>query len=102
MSENQIEKGTVLVMTSGSYSDYCISDHLRATHSFDPENAAERFKASGKYLVYDEHCREESPNGSHDRFMAWLIEEGLVEPVEPDVVREWYLGSDERLEPKVR
>lgn len=102
MSESQIEKGTLLVMTSGCYSDYSINDYMRVKQSFDPEAVVERFKASGKYLIYNKHRGKEIPNGSHARFMAWLIEEGLVEPVEPDTVCEWHLGEYEDLEPEVR
>lgn len=100
MSENQIEKGTLLVMTSGSYSDYCISDYLRATQSFDPEAVVDRFKASDRYLV-DSEVFGECPDGSHERFMAWLISEGLVETVAPDAVCEWYLGNGWDLEPRI-
>lgn len=99
MSENQVEKGTVVVMTSGSYSDYRIKDYLLVTQSFDPEAVVERFKASGKYLEVSLYSGRGIPDGSHDRFMAWLIEEGLVETVEPDAVREWHLGEYEDLEP---
>lgn len=96
-----IKEGAVLVITSGSYSDYWVRDFLRVTRSFEQDDVVERFKASDRYLV-DREVFGECPDGSHERFMAWLISEGLVETVAPDAVREWHLGNGWDLEPRIR
>lgn len=99
---NHIKEGAVLVITSGSYSDYWIRDFLRVTRSFEQDDVVERFKASGRHLVYSEVFGEGVPEGSHERFLAYLIDEGLAETVAPDAVLELYLGNDWNLDPRIK
>ena len=85
----KINKGQIIALTEGEYSDYNLRDHVRALQDFDTTEEIVRFMEIGNYLGGDEP-RE---YGSDDRFIAWAIREHLIEPLEKNEVVEWHLGA---------
>ena len=90
----KIKKGQIVVITKGEYSDYGLYDHLRALRDFDAYEEAERFKVEGEYLRAPEWDQKGEPGeyGSDDRFLAWLLREGIMEPTKDEVVELWIGG----------
>lgn len=95
-----IKKGQLIALITGEYSDYKLSDHVRALKDFNSGNEITRFMETGDYLVVPEWSTDNEPYsiGAEDRFIAWAIREKLIEPLEADEVIEWYIGSYGRLE----
>lgn len=95
----EIKKGQLIAITNGEYSDYTLRDHVRALKDFDSKNEAQRFMDEGDFLAVQEWDKDGDPTeyGSDDRFIAWAIREGLIEPLGPDDVVELWIGSYGRL-----
>lgn len=91
----QIKSGQIVAITKGEYSDYCLGDHMRALKDFDSDGEIERFKRDGNYLAVPEWDKSGEPDayGSDERFLAWLIREGFLEPLPDEVVVELWIGS---------
>jgi hypothetical protein len=97
----EIKKGQLIAITSGEYSDYCLRDHMRALVDFDSTAKIQEFKDTGDYLAVPSWGKPgAAPEiyGADDRFIAWAVKQGLIEPLEPDAVVEWHIGSYGRLE----
>jgi hypothetical protein len=96
----KIKQGQVVAITTGEYSDYCLRDHLLALKDFDAKAEAERFKEVGDYFAVPEYDPEGEPEtwGCHDRFLAWAIREGLLEPLNDASVVDLHIGSYGELE----
>ncbi len=71
-----LQKGGLIVVTAGEYSDYGIVFATRALRDFNIEKAKRKFPYKGSFNEYS--------------FGIWLIQEGYVEEVE---VTEWALGN---------
>lgn len=94
-STMKISKGQLIAITNGEYSDYCLRDHMRALQDFNAHDEAERFKKTDDYLSKNQYSAgRPSKYGSDMRFLAWLIRENIVEPLEHGTVVELYIGSD--------
>lgn len=91
----KISAGQLIAITNGEYSDYCLRDHVRALKDFDAAREAERFKVEGDYLAPPEWDKNGEPAhyGSDERFIAWMIREGLIEPLDADTVVELWVGA---------
>ena len=95
----KLTKGQIVALTEGEYSDYGIKDHLRVASDFDIAAAREEFKGTDKYLERPDwedpkaECDESLWSyGSPDRFIAWLIQRGQLEPLKPDEVVTYHIG----------
>lgn len=76
-----IKKGTIVAITSGEYSDYCLDGHVIALKDFDPQEQAREFKENNVIQEY----RDRSA------FLAYLIINGFVDPTSKVV--ELWLGN---------
>jgi len=94
-----IKKGQIIAISTGEYSDYSVREYVRATRDIDRVAEVKRFKETGPYLAPPSWDEKGDPEeyGSDDRFIAWAIKEGLWEPVEADLITEWWIGSYGRL-----
>ena len=79
----KVKAGQILALTQGEYSDYCLRDHVRVLKDFDTIEVANNFIDNPKQDSWD----------VLDRFVACLIKDGLIEPLDPNTVVEWCLGS---------
>lgn len=82
----RIKAGTVLVTTSGEYSDYRYNGPFRVLRDFDQAEVAETFRDEWRSTPRDEWDRP----SEHD-FVAWACANGFIEDL--DNTWEWYLGS---------
>lgn len=80
---NKVNKGTILMLSTGEYSDYGIQTLSKAIKDFDIREVSE------EYLSENEGQR-----GSYScdfyKFTQWLIEKKYIETVE---YKEWHLGD---------
>ncbi len=97
------EVGSLIAVTSGEYSDYCLMGHMRVLRPFSQNEVVAEFKARGPWKVKgyppvpttaDDEDGEDWD--CHDRFLAWLVSEGYAEPVES--VQTMYIGAYSHLE----
>lgn len=91
----KITKGQIVAITNGEYSDYCLRDHLRALKDFDSGEEIKRFKETGPYLEPPSWNPKGEPEEyeSDERFLAWTIREGLMEPLDDGAVTELWIGA---------
>ena len=89
----KINKGQIVAITSGEYSDYCLQEHWLAGRDFDVEQELARFKKTGPYRLPPDSDLE----GSDDRFIAWAVREELLVPLEDNAVVELWIGAYGRL-----
>ena len=89
----KINKGQIVAITSGEYSDYCLQGHWLAGRDFDVEQELARFKKTEFYRPPPEHYFD----GSDDRFIAWAVREELLVPLENNAVVELWIGAYGRL-----
>jgi hypothetical protein len=87
----KIKKGTLVLLTSGEYSDYDLKAIGRATQDIDPEGLRQEW-----FSMHPEQADQYS--AEFYAFVAWLAKSGLIEEM-PCV--ELHLGSYGNLEPKV-
>jgi hypothetical protein len=90
MSKMKINKGQIIAITTGEYSDYCLHGHMKALLDFETKLIARDYLKLNPPTDYDWDA--------HDKFIAWLISEGFVEPLDESCVIEFYIGSYNRLE----
>ncbi len=76
-----IKKGTIVALTLGEYSDYCLHGHVRALQDISTGDVIRRYMEG-----------REGHYGIHLEFIAWMIREGMIEPVS-DGVTEWWIGD---------
>jgi hypothetical protein len=76
-----IKKGTIVAITTGEYSDYCLDGHVIALKDFDPQEQARIFQAGN--VIQEYHGRE--------AFLSYLIINGFIDPTEKVV--ELWLGT---------
>ena len=93
----KIKAGQIICITTGEYSDYGIRDHLRAIRGFDSSELIEDFKGTEFYRAADYEGDDADEYGSDSRFLAWLIRQGIVEPLDANEVVELHIGSYGRL-----
>lgn len=95
----QIMAGQIIALTTGEYSDYGLRDHVRCIRAFESDEIIAEFKETNEYLVPPSWAPEDEPTayGADDRFIAWLIRLGFIEPLDDDAVVEWHIGSYGRL-----
>lgn len=79
----RIPVGTLLLLTSGEYSSYCVGAIGRAVVELDPP------------VLVKQWLDENPPVSAHwrfdsEKFLAWLVVSGLVEEL---AATEWYLGD---------
>lgn len=99
----KIKRGQIVALTRGRTSDYEIVDYYKARRDFDTEELVRRFKAEGPYRVMQKWGEgvEVNAHGSDRRFIAWLISEFYLRPMEPGQITEWLIGEhDEVIESK--
>jgi hypothetical protein len=79
-----VKAGTVLLFSSGEYSDYSVSGAQRVLKDFCQADVVKG------YLGYFTKKHEwDSPN--HYGFMAWIARNGYIEDIEDSI--EWYMGA---------
>lgn len=76
------EKGTLIILSRGPYSDYCFNGLYRALVDIDLGDAAQRYYDQCPINEFRKHKR----NGSYSGFGAWLITNGMVEEVNFDEI----------------
>lgn len=76
-----IKVGTIVAITSGEYSDYCLDGHVIALKDFDPNVLAGTFKENN-VIKAEYHGK--------DAFLAYLIINGFVDPT--NEVTELWMG----------
>lgn len=96
-----IKKGSVINLTNGAYSDYCLRGTMRALRDLDTKELVAKFVELNKEkLTPQNHYRSEEvqcyKSKSYDfhvgnEFIAWLNREGYVEDTLD--VREWWIGD---------
>ena len=87
-----ITRGTTLILSKGSYSDYNIIGPYMVIKDF---NKRETYHSYMKDWAMRETKTEEEPN--YTEFIAWLI---LHQYIDPDIKSyEWWLGDYGELDP---
>lgn len=78
-----IPKGSLLYISTGEYSDYCVTGVFRALDDIDPNALRDAYLA--------EHPEESKPyHFSVMKFLAYVAKRGLLEDI-PSF--EWHLGD---------
>ena len=90
-----IKKGQIVAISTGEYSDYSVREYVRALRDIDRDAEAKRFKETGPFLAPPTWDEKGDPDeyGSDDRFIAWAIKEGMWEPLEAELLTEWWIGA---------
>lgn len=78
------QPGFIFALTEGEYSDYRINGFVKVLKLFSPYKLIETYKETPGYDRYE--------FGQAQAFVAWMIREGYIEPVD-DQIGTWYLGS---------
>ena len=78
------QPGFIFALTEGEYSDYGINGFVKVIKPFSPYKLIETYKETSEYDRYE--------FGQAPAFVAWMIREGYVEPVD-DEIGTWHLGS---------
>jgi hypothetical protein len=68
-----VKSGEFIVLTEGSYDEYCIHDLIIALKNFDMGEKAREFSLETGQYVYQ---------NKEQTFKGWLIGKGLATPVE--------------------
>jgi hypothetical protein len=71
--------GELLIISQGSYSDYCVLGFFVVTSAFDPEEESRKFKSDSEY--------------DQDNFLAYLLGCGYLLEMQYSTL---YLGAYER------
>lgn len=97
----EVKKSQIVAISGGEYSDYYVKDYVRALIDFDTKEVSARFVASDQYKTVPEYDPKGDPTeyGSDKRVLAWMIREGIVEPVEAGLIVEWWTGGYSTFEP---
>ena len=82
----KIKQGTILALTKGEYSDYCLMGHVKALRDFDSDNTRVDFVAQ-----LSQEDKQDWAFDLFDKYAAWLIQWGYVKDY--DSVIELYLGD---------
>ena len=93
-------KGDIVCLTEGEYSNYGISGIYRVVHAFDSDEAEAEFeRTAAKYV---ERPRYRHGHGtdeiSSDGYTEWLKAKKLIEEI---VAKEYFIGTGGRFEPSV-
>lgn len=96
-----IKKGSLINLTNGSYSDYCLRGTMRALQDLDTKELVAKFTELYKdklepRLAYDKKTVRYYTTTTYefqvsDEFIAWLNNEGYVEDTLE--VTEWWIGD---------
>jgi hypothetical protein len=96
-----IKKGSLINITNGSYSDYCLRGTMRALQDLDTKELVLKFAELNKdkldpVLAYDKKSIRYYKSKTYefstgDEFIAWLNKEGYVEDTLE--VTEWWVGE---------
>lgn len=81
-----IPKGTVVLFSSGEYSDYNVEGLMRAKQDINPEAVRDEYMSQfpEEMLKYTFH---------QENFLNFLKEKDLFEPLKHPDWMEWFLGS---------
>ena len=80
---NVIPVGTIIVITSGSFSAYGIDGFFKVLKEIDREKLTKQFLSHRKFT-------SESESDRVDRFIAWMIKEEFIDPAD-DLCAAWYI-----------
>lgn len=89
----QVKQGQILAVTQGEYSDYCLKDHFRALVDFDTNEFIQKYKEQFPDGDSDRWKKYAYNKYDQDRFLAWCVEQKLIEVLSENEVQEWYIGS---------
>lgn len=76
------EKGTLIILSIGAYSDYYFNGLYRALVDIDLGDEAQRYYDQCPINEFRKHKRDASDSG----FAEWLITNGMVEEVDFDEI----------------